>query len=59
MARLLNEHLAWWQQFWDASNSDLYGPDADSLTRLWYVTLYSYASVGDGAVLPKFNGGRG
>ena len=37
--RLLNEHLAWWQQFWDASYIDLYGPDADYLTRLWYVTL--------------------
>ena len=57
--RLLNEHLAWWQQFWDASYIDLYGPDADYLTRLWYVTLYSYASVGEGPVLPKFNGGPG
>jgi len=57
--RLLNEHLAWWQQFWDASFIDLYGPGADYLARLWYVTLYSYASVGDSPVLPKFNGGPG
>ncbi len=54
-----SEHLAWWDEFWTASFVDLYGRDADRLTQLWHVTLYSYASVGEGPVLPKFNGGPG
>ena len=58
-ARLRAEQLAWWDDFWKASFVDLRGRDADLLTRLWHVTLYSYASVGDGPVLPKFNGGPG
>ncbi len=58
-ARLLDEHLAWWQRFWEASYVDLQGRDAETLMRLWYTTLYSYGCVGDGPVLPKFNGGPG
>jgi hypothetical protein len=58
-AGLLSTHLEWWKGFWQSSYLDLYGKDAEYLMRLWYTTLYSYASVGEGAVLPKFNGGPG
>ena len=56
---LLQEHLSWWKQFWQASSIDLYGKDADTLMRLWYTGHYSYASVAGGKTLPKFNGGPG
>jgi hypothetical protein len=51
--------LAWWRNFWSHSWLDVTGPDADYLTRLWLTTLYSYAIVGQGPVIPKFNGGPG
>jgi hypothetical protein len=57
---LLKEHLDWWAAFWKPSEIDLYGKDADYLMRLWYVTLYSYASTSGPAHAPtKFNGGPG
>ncbi len=56
---LLASHLAWWTRFWEAAYVDLYGRDAETLMRLWYTGLYSYASVANAAVLPKFNGGPG
>lgn len=49
----------WWGRFWAPAWLDLAGPDADYLMRLWYTTLYSYACVGEGPILPKFNGGPG
>jgi len=57
--QLEQERLAWWKDFWSHSWLDITGPKADYLTRLWYTTLYSYACVGQGPVVPKFNGGPG
>lgn len=54
-----NTRLAWWKDFWSRSWLDLKGPEADYLSRLWFTTLYSYACVGEGPVVPKFNGGPG
>jgi hypothetical protein len=51
--------LEWWSHFWQAAYVDLYGRDAETLMRLWYTGLYSYASVANAVVLPKFNGGPG
>jgi hypothetical protein len=56
---LLAAHLAWWTRFWQASSLDLYGKDAERLMGLWYTGYYSYASVANAAVPPKFNGGPG
>jgi hypothetical protein len=58
-ARLEQARQAWWKDFWAHSWLDITGPEADYLTRLWFTTLYSYACVGQGPVLPKFNGGPG
>ena len=58
-SQLRAAQVAWWNRFWQESALDLYGRDAERLTRLWHTSLYSYASVGEGAVLPKFNGGPG
>ncbi len=57
--QLRHTQRAFWDRFWEKSFLDLRGRDADKLTQLWHVTLYSYASVGEGPVLPKFNGGPG
>ena len=56
---LLAAHLAWWKRFWQASSLDLYGKDAERLMGLWYTGYYSYASVANATVPPKFNGGPG
>jgi len=57
---LMEGHVAWWDAFWKPSEIDLYGKDADYLMRLWYVTLYNYASTRGPAHAPtKFNGGPG
>jgi hypothetical protein len=56
---LLASHLEWWQRYWQASWIDLRGTDADHLTSLWYTGYYSYASVAEGPLPPKFNGGAG
>lgn len=56
---LLAAHREWWSRFWEAAYVDLYGREAETLMRLWYTGLYSYASVANAAVLPKFNGGPG
>ncbi len=53
------ERLAWWREFWSHSWIDLRGGQGEYFSRLWYVTLYSYACVGQGPVPPKFNGGPG
>lgn len=56
---LRREQMQWWQRFWEQSYLDLRGKDGEYLTRLWYVTLFSYACVGYGPYPPKFNGGPG
>ena len=54
------ERLAWWADYWSRGWVVLTGDaDAERLTRLWFVNLYSWASVGFGALPPKFNGGAG
>lgn len=53
------ENTRFWKEFWRDSYVDLYGSDAERLTRLWYVTLYSYACVARGSAPAKFNGGPG
>ena len=53
------DQAQWWRRFWERSYLDIRGPDGEYLTKLWYVTLYSYASVGYGPYPPKFNGGPG
>lgn len=55
----LKARRAWWREFWSTSWIDIQGPDAEYLARLWYVTLYNYACVGDGPFPPKFNAGPG
>ncbi|HTR40336.1 MAG TPA: hypothetical protein VMH87_01805, partial [Pseudomonadales bacterium] len=57
--QLEETRLAWWKDFWARSWLDITGPEADYLTRLWFTTLYSYACLGEGPVVPKFNGGPG
>ena len=52
------EQAQWWRRFWEQSYLDIRGPDGEYLTKLWYVTLYSYSSVGYGPYPPKFNGGH-
>ena len=50
----------WWKRFWTRGFVILEGNGrAEYLTRLWWVNMYSYASVGYGPVPPKFNGGAG
>lgn len=50
----------WWADFWSKGYVILSGDEkAEYLTRLWWVNMYSYASVGYGPVPPKFNGGAG
>lgn len=56
---LRDRQLDWWKRHWQASYVDLHGKDAERLTRLWFTTYYSYACVGSGPILPKFNGGPG
>jgi len=58
--RLKEERLSWWKDYWSKGWVVLVGDaDAERLTRLWFVNLYSWASVGYGELPPKFNGGPG
>ena len=50
----------WWADFWSKGFVILEGDErAENLTRWWWTSLYSYASVGYGPIPPKFNGGAG
>jgi len=51
--------LEWWKDFWSHSWLDITGDQADYLTRLWYITLYSYACVAQGSIPGRYNGGPG
>jgi len=58
-ADLKKSRLKWWRNFWGKAWIDLQGAEGELLTRLWFTSLYSYASSGAGKIPPKFNGGPG
>lgn len=50
----------WWRDYWSRGWVALEGDRrAALLTRLWYVNVYVYGSVGCSRLPPKFNGGPG
>ncbi|MBO7722029.1 MAG: hypothetical protein J6T01_06455 [Kiritimatiellae bacterium] len=54
------ERAAWWEAYWSKGWVVVTGDaDAELLTRLWFVNMYTWGSVGFGELPPKFNGGPG
>lgn len=57
---LVDSRIAWWRGYWEKGWVIIEGDaDAELLTRLWFVNLYTWGSVGYGELPPKFNGGPG